>query len=131
MTIIDPPSGWQYGFPKPIPEDRKKDSLVWLVEQGYPQKLIDELGEHFYCSYWETEETSPLKAEVITIPAGDSVTAINSDEKYYDPAEVLKLHAEYRGLSSVLEYFPKTSKHKAATFIHKRMNELLQQIKNQ
>jgi len=51
MTIIDPPSGWQYGFPKPIPEDRKKDSLVWLVEQGY--SLIDELGEHFYCRYWE------------------------------------------------------------------------------
>lgn len=51
--IIDPPSGWQYGFPKPIPEDRRKDSLVWLVEQGYPQSLIDELGEHFYCRYWE------------------------------------------------------------------------------
>ena len=53
MTIIDPPSGWKYGFPKPIPEDRKKDSLVWLVEQGYPQELIDKLGEHFYCRYWE------------------------------------------------------------------------------
>jgi hypothetical protein len=51
--MIDPPSGWQYGFPKPIPEDRRKDNLVWLVEQGYPQHLIDELGEHFYCRYWE------------------------------------------------------------------------------
>ena len=53
MTLIDVPSGWMYGFPKPIPEDRKKDSLVWLVEQGYPQELIDKLGEHFYCRYWE------------------------------------------------------------------------------
>jgi hypothetical protein len=52
-TIIDPPSGWKYGFPKPIPEDRRKDSLVWLVEQGYPQSEIDALGEHFYCRYWE------------------------------------------------------------------------------
>jgi hypothetical protein len=51
--IIDPPSGWKYGFPKPIPEDRRYDSLTWLVEQGYPQELIDELGEHFYCRYWE------------------------------------------------------------------------------
>ncbi len=51
--MIDPPSGWQYGFPKPIPEDRRKDVLVWLVEQGYPQKLIDAFGEHFYCRYWE------------------------------------------------------------------------------
>ena len=51
--IIDPPSGWKYGFPKPIPEDRRYDSLTWLVEQGYPQHLIDDLGEHFYCRYWE------------------------------------------------------------------------------
>ena len=43
ITIIDPPSGWKYGFPKPIPEDRKKDSMVWLVEQGYPQSEIDAL----------------------------------------------------------------------------------------
>ena len=53
MIMIDPPSGWKYGFPKPIPEERKKDSLVWLVEQGYPQKLIDELRDCFYCKYWE------------------------------------------------------------------------------
>jgi hypothetical protein len=52
-TIIDPPSGWKYGFPKPIPEDRRYDSLTWLVEEGYPQELIDELGEHFFCRYWE------------------------------------------------------------------------------
>jgi hypothetical protein len=56
--IIDPPSGWQYGFPKPIPEDRRYDSLTWLVEQGYPQSLIDELGEHFYCRYWEQPDSS-------------------------------------------------------------------------
>lgn len=53
MTIIDPPSGWRYGFPKPIPEERRKDTAVWLVEQGYPQKLIDEYGEFFMCRYWE------------------------------------------------------------------------------
>lgn len=52
-TFIDPPSGWQYGFPKIIPEDRRYDSLTWLVEQGYPEKLIEEYGEHFYCRYWE------------------------------------------------------------------------------
>ena len=56
VLIIDPPSGWKYGFPKPIPEDRRKDSLVWLVEQGYPQELIDELGEYFFCRYWEQEQ---------------------------------------------------------------------------
>ena len=57
-TIIDPPSGWKYGFPKPIPEDRIEDVLVWLVEQGYPQSEIDDLGEIFTncCRYWEQDE---------------------------------------------------------------------------
>jgi len=53
ITMIDPPSGWKYGFPKPIPKDRLKDVNTWLIEQGYPQSEIDSLGEHFYCRYWE------------------------------------------------------------------------------
>ena len=61
-TIIDPPSGWKYGFPKEIPQDRRYDSLTWLVEQGYPQEEIDALGEHFYCRYWEQpDDDSPAK----------------------------------------------------------------------
>ena len=55
-TIIYPPSGWLYGFPKPIPEDRRKDSIAWLIEQGYPKVVIDSYGEHFYCRYWEEPE---------------------------------------------------------------------------
>ena len=56
--IIDPPSGWKYGFPKPIPDDIK-DVIPWLIENGYPQKEIDALGEHFYCRYWESD-TCPI-----------------------------------------------------------------------
>ena len=50
--MIDPPSGWRYGFPKPIP-DSVIEVKVWLVENGYPQSEIDSCGEHFYCRYWE------------------------------------------------------------------------------
>jgi hypothetical protein len=53
--MIDPPSGWKYGFPKELPKGTK-DTLAWLVENGYPQKEIDKLGEHFYCSHWYKEE---------------------------------------------------------------------------
>ena len=53
MKMIDPPSGWKYGFPKPIPDDRINDQLKWLVEEGYPQKEIDNLGEYFFCRTWE------------------------------------------------------------------------------
>lgn len=55
MRMIDPPSGWKFGFPKPIPHG-VTNTTRWLVENGYPQELIDELGEHFYCRYWEVPD---------------------------------------------------------------------------
>ena len=55
VTMCDPPSGWRYGFPRPIPEDRKGDLINWLVECGYPQREIDASGQHFYCRYWEED----------------------------------------------------------------------------
>jgi hypothetical protein len=54
ILIIDPPSGWKYGFPKELPEGIK-DTNKWLVENGYPQHEIDSYGDHFYCRYWEHE----------------------------------------------------------------------------
>jgi hypothetical protein len=54
VIMIDPPSGWKYGFPKEVPEGIK-DTRKWLVENGYPQKEIDLCGEYFFCRYWEQE----------------------------------------------------------------------------
>lgn len=37
--MFDPPSGWMYGFPKPIPKECIEDEDVlraWLIEEGYP-----------------------------------------------------------------------------------------------
>lgn len=53
--IIDPPSGWKYGFPKALPEPKPQDIKKWLVENGYPQFEIDNHGKYFYCRYWEEE----------------------------------------------------------------------------
>lgn len=53
--FIDPPEGWRFGFPKVIPDDCE-DKIKWLVENGYPQKLIDSYGDHFYCRHWIEEE---------------------------------------------------------------------------
>lgn len=52
VTVVDPPSGWRYGFPKVVPEDRKNDLVEWLVEVGYPRAEIEALGAHFYCRFW-------------------------------------------------------------------------------
>jgi len=54
IKMIDPPSGWKYGFPKKLPEGIK-DTKKWLVENGYPQHEIDSCGDYFYCRYWERE----------------------------------------------------------------------------
>lgn len=51
MYFIDPPSGWKYGFPKLIPQERMQDPVTWIVEQGYPQQEVDSLGDHFFCRY--------------------------------------------------------------------------------
>ena len=52
---IDPPSGWKYGFPKPVPEG-VEDTIEWLVSEGYPRAEIDKMGDYFLCRYWETED---------------------------------------------------------------------------
>lgn len=49
--MIDPPSGWLFGFPKEIP-DEVENVIEWLVANGYPKAKIDELGDNFWCRYW-------------------------------------------------------------------------------
>jgi len=56
VTMCDPPSGWKYGFPKPIPEEVDGDIRPWLLSEGYPQSEIDACGEHFYVRYWEQDD---------------------------------------------------------------------------
>jgi len=51
IKYIDPPSGWKYGFPKPIPEEIK-DVKEWLIKNGYPENEIDSLGEVFMYKCW-------------------------------------------------------------------------------
>lgn len=51
--IIDPPSGWKYGFPKPYINKEGLSLNEWLVKSGYPKEEIDSYGEYFYCRYWE------------------------------------------------------------------------------
>lgn len=62
VLMIDPPSGWRYGFPKPIPKEERHRTLAWLVENGYPQSEIDSYGDFFFCRYFETEAEKPIKS---------------------------------------------------------------------
>lgn len=52
ITMIDPPGGWRFGFPKELPDPKPESIVEWLVENGYPQDEITSLGENFFCRYF-------------------------------------------------------------------------------
>lgn len=53
--MVDPPSGWKYGFPAELPEDKSYVEL--LKEKGYPEEDMD-LALN-YSRYWfEDVETT-------------------------------------------------------------------------
>jgi hypothetical protein len=51
--IIDPPSGWKYGFPKELKPG--KDYKELLIESGYPEKDI-ELALQYSRSWYEDDQ---------------------------------------------------------------------------
>lgn len=56
VTVIDPPSGWMYGFPKILPDSVGVTKIKeWLVANGYPQSEIDSYGKHFRYRMWQTD----------------------------------------------------------------------------
>ena len=53
MTLmVDPPSGWKYGFPKAKPDDATH-LIAWLLSEGYPQSEIGKRGSSFFIRTWE------------------------------------------------------------------------------
>jgi hypothetical protein len=60
--MIDPPEGWRYGFPKEIPED-VDNTRKWLIENGYPEKEIEALGDYFFVRGWYEENCNGFCGE--------------------------------------------------------------------
>lgn len=54
--MLDPPSGWLYGFPKRIPSyvSTAKDMYEWLKEEGYPEHQITWAMQ--YCRMWDEQD---------------------------------------------------------------------------
>jgi hypothetical protein len=50
--MVDPPSGWKYGFPKAKPDDATH-LIAWLLSEGYPQSEIDKMGNTLFIRTWE------------------------------------------------------------------------------
>lgn len=52
VMMVDPPSGWKYGFPK-VFTGEPGNAVEWLVANGYPQREVDACGDYFYIRMWE------------------------------------------------------------------------------
>jgi hypothetical protein len=61
MRMIDPPSGWKYGFPKPFDPKPGQGMLEWLAANGYPQQEIDSWQGKVPCSIWGADESDPTR----------------------------------------------------------------------
>tara|TARA_R110000782_G_scaffold102791_7_gene190231 strand:+ start:12875 stop:13078 length:204 start_codon:yes stop_codon:yes gene_type:complete len=55
VKMIDPPSGWKYGFPKEFTWDESKETFYeWMEKEGYPVKENKTILD-MACRQW-TEE---------------------------------------------------------------------------
>lgn len=57
ILVVDPPSGWKYGFPKEVPLE-ESPCEEWFLANGYPKELINQ-GMLKYLRFWykEVEDT--------------------------------------------------------------------------
>lgn len=57
MVMVDPPEGHHYGFPKLMPRSiiETKSINLWLVNNGYPNNLIQAYGRSFHVQISEVE----------------------------------------------------------------------------
>lgn len=51
--MVDPPSGWKYGFPKTYDETKDGPFEQFLLNSGYPKKDVDFAMQYIRC--WEEE----------------------------------------------------------------------------
>ena len=52
--MIDPPSGWRYGFPARYNKEEHGDMGEFLAQRGYPRDEIDFALQHMRC--WNEED---------------------------------------------------------------------------
>jgi hypothetical protein len=70
MLLIDPPSGWKFGFPKPYDNPENKPIEEWLVNNGYPASEFNKEGKCYYCRFLgEREELEQLNDDTGMLPA--------------------------------------------------------------
>ena len=97
LILIDPPSGWKYGFPKVVTQEQYKsikDLKQWCIDNGYSREEAKSYGDYFHIQLSgdlsfmsEVNETSEIPAMGFKIPnkpnqkefeIGDEVVCLKS-----------------------------------------------------
>lgn len=60
-TWVDVPEGWKYGFPRIYDPAQDGEFRAWLLQNGYPQALLDKWGSGLWVRAWNTEEQRDQK----------------------------------------------------------------------
>ena len=53
---VDPPQGWQHGFPAIFCTETDGEMRAWMIKRGYPEQTIIDYGESFYVRSWPAAE---------------------------------------------------------------------------
>ena len=62
VWMIDPPSGWKFGFPKRFNPKPNQTTWDWLIQEGYPECYISLAKKRL--RYWEAEVTVSTVMEI-------------------------------------------------------------------
>lgn len=56
VEMIDPPSGWKYGFPKIYDNPDGLTPTEWCLQNGYPEHELDKDGNCYWIRFISYEE---------------------------------------------------------------------------
>lgn len=72
--IVDPPSGWRYGFPRPFDftpshpslpgEDYEHEYRQWFIDHGYPASEVA-AGMLDHCRWWSYNDNDDFQKEAV------------------------------------------------------------------
>jgi hypothetical protein len=54
VAVVDPPSGWRYGFPKKYNPEPEESLAQWFIKNGYPEEDVELALKH--SRYWTAVE---------------------------------------------------------------------------
>ncbi len=91
MRLIDPPSGWKYGFPKAYDNPEGLPIEDWLVNNGYPKSALSSDGKPHWVRWIEAEDS--LREEDPSIKVEGHGIAAEQMSEFTEGIEIMRQSA--------------------------------------